>query len=230
MDEEIESDPFDKRSQSEVYKIQQRLLALEVRIRLALKAGDSFQVSEVFSKEVEKLKNFMTKLRFESVSQRLDLEALLANIDRLLSPNAGEILLEEETLQKNAIETLYTYAYHLYRSSKFSDALYLFSLLTQLSSEEYRFYFSIAACLHQQKAYQEAMKFYLLSSKLEPENPIPFFHLADCQKELKLYQEEKKSLLQVVQIGSGNLKYSYYVEKAELILKGLGKNDTDADQ
>jgi len=25
-------------------------------------------------------------------------------------------------------------------------------------SEEYRFYFSIAACLHQQKAYQEAMK------------------------------------------------------------------------
>jgi|GEM_PF-2285088 len=139
--------------------------------------------------------------------------------------NSSELLTIQKVLNipNEVIEAMYNHAYHLYRSSKFTEALHLFRLLTQLVPNQYRFYFSIAACLHQQKNYKEAIKVYLLASGLEPNNPIPLFHLADCQKELGFYPAAKTSLRQAIQAGLENPEYFQLVERARLALDGLEK-------
>ena len=75
------------------------------------------------------------------------------------------------------LENIYSQAYRLYNTGKYSEATHLFRLLILLNAMEPKYTLGLAACSHMLKDYNTAIQLYTLSSTLDPQNPIPIIIL-----------------------------------------------------
>lgn len=93
------------------------------------------------------------------------------------------------------MEVAYQYAYNLFQSGKYPEALPIFTVLHQLDPLEARYLFAVAATHHQLKDYLEAAAHYMIYKYLDPLNPVVSYHLYDCYMQAG-YQETALYMLQ----------------------------------
>lgn len=101
----------------------------------------------------------------------------------------GKKTYEAMDIPKDSLEFLYTQAYYLYNSGKYTQSQQIFFILLFLDEKEYRFNFGLAATYHSLKAYNEAIVFYMRCLALQPESPQVCFHMADCYQQLGKKEE-----------------------------------------
>lgn len=119
--------------------------------------------------------------------------------------------------------SLYAYAYRLYSTGKYKEALMIFSMLSILDGKNPAYPFGVGACHHMLKQYQDAMNAYVASYYLDLNNPLPFYHISDCYLKLNKPDYAAFSLGMVINIAGKEPKYAQIKERAQLTQSSLVK-------
>lgn len=140
------------------------------------------------------------------------------------STKEGEIV----TLPKDAVgisdemlEGMYGYAYRLYTTGKYTEAVKLFRLMVMLNPIQEKFMMGLAASFHMLKDYQNAATTYTLCSVLDPEDPFPYYHISDCLMELNLPKRAMEALEKCVALTNDNQKFVTIHARAQIALDNL---------
>lgn len=158
-------------------------------------------------------------------------------MDKLYSDLFGGFtrnILKEAQLPKDAlglsnkdVNELYTKAYHLYNTGKYSEAIHLFRVLVMGDQSEPKYIMGMAACNHLMKEYKEASRGYTLASLLDPDNPIPYYHLADCSIHLKDPFAAMIFLEMTIKRAGKKEEYKAIKERSILALEGLKNQNSE---
>ena len=122
------------------------------------------------------------------------------------------------------LENIYSQAYRLYNTGKYSEATHLFRLLVLLNAMEPKYTLGLAACSHMLKDYNTAIQLYTLSSTLDPQNPVPHYHTSDCFIQMKDYLSAMICLELAINRAGDNPSFSKMKERAQLSLDSLKQN------
>jgi type III secretion system low calcium response chaperone LcrH/SycD len=138
----------------------------------------------------------------------------------------GENLSPQDALgySNKQVEELYSQAYHLYKTGKYSDGLTLFRTLAMCNQTEPKYFMGMAACHHLMKEYKEAVNGYTFAALLQPEDPIPHYHIADCSIHLNDSFSAMISLEMAIKRAGDIAEYKEIKERSLLALKGLQKS------
>lgn len=121
-------------------------------------------------------------------------------------------------LSVNELESLYNYAYKMFQSGKFKEALPLFQFGYDMDPFSYKNIFAIAACQHHMKEYDLAIDNYMESLRIEPFNPTPLFHMFDCYVQKNDLISAQVLLAEAIQTAEGQPEFEGLKQKAELEL------------
>ncbi len=119
------------------------------------------------------------------------------------------------------METIYNFAYTLFKAGKYKQAVSVFSVLRQLNPGDVRYSFSTAACYHYMGEYAYAAANYAICKALDPFNPIPSFHEYDCYMKLNKQIPAAIILAEVIAKSDLDPRYSQLKERALLEKENL---------
>ena len=127
----------------------------------------------------------------EEVIEQLALEGEEAGVTKEAITTLASNIMEKGMLPKDAmglsqemVDGLYSFAYRLYNTGKYDQAMQLFRLLIMLDPTMGKYMLGLAACFHMQKEYEEAATCYILCSLVDDKDPIPHYHTSDCYMQL----------------------------------------------
>ncbi len=121
------------------------------------------------------------------------------------------------------IEAIYSQAYQMYNSGKFTDAIQLFRLLLVLEPMESKHYMGLAACQHMIKEYENAIKAYGFAGIIDPQTPVPFFHASDCYLQMRDKTSAIIMLDMAVQRAGEHPEYQTLKDRALMMITSLKK-------
>lgn len=123
--------------------------------------------------------------------ENLDIEGKESEEIRKALESLASNMFEKGLLPKDAmgisdemVEGLYSFAYRLYNTGKYDQAVQIFRLLILLNPTSAKFMLGLAACFHMQKQYEIAATSYILCTLVDPKNPLPYYHASDCYMQL----------------------------------------------
>jgi type III secretion system low calcium response chaperone LcrH/SycD len=158
-----------------------------------------------------------------SEQKKAHMDSLKRMIEAGKTPSAKDLGVTPEILS-----SLYAFAYRLYTTGKYEDALALFAWLGLLDDLNPLYPFGMASCYHMLKQYDKAINSYLMTFALDTHSPLPFFHMADCYTKLNKPDFAIVSLGQVLRQAGEDPKYSSIKEKAVLMRDSLNKQAAKA--
>ncbi|KAF3362289.1 Low calcium response locus protein H [Chlamydiales bacterium STE3] len=126
-------------------------------------------------------------------------------------------------LTDESAEGIYSQAYLLYNTGKYSDAAEIFRLLIMLNAMEPKYTMGLAACFHMMKEYESAASAYSLVSIVDPESPIPYFHASDCYIQMGDRASAIVSLDMAAAKASDKPEFAMLKERATITLQALRK-------
>ena len=135
------------------------------------------------AKQYDAIKEAIENLEIEgkeSEDIRQALETLASNMFE-----QGLLPKDAMGLSDDMVEGLYSFAYRLYNTGKYDQAVQLFRLLILLNPTSAKFMLGLAACFHMQKEYEIAATSYILCTLVDPKNPLPYYHASDCYMQLE---------------------------------------------
>lgn len=124
-------------------------------------------------------------------------------------------------ITKDMETNLYTFAYRLYGSGKYQQALLVFSLLATVDDMNPRYLFGSAACYHMLKQYEDAINAYYAAYYRDTNSPLAFYHLSDCYRNIKRIDYAIMCLSMVQEIAGDQPKYAKIKERASLTKESL---------
>lgn len=127
------------------------------------------------------------------------------------------------SLPPGYLENIYSQAYQLYNTGKYSDASNMFRLLIMFNAMEAKYVMGLAACYHMMKDYVSAIQTYTLCSVLDSTNPIPHYHSSDCYIQMREYVSAMLCLELAIERAGDSPEYAKMNERALLGLEGLRK-------
>lgn len=132
-------------------------------------------------------------------------------------------------IDPQAMESLYSQAYRLYNTGKYSEALHIFRMLIIMNSTEPKYMMGLAACLHMMKEYKNAIETYSLCSMMDPNDPLPYYHQSDCCIQTKDWPSAALCLQMTIDAAGDKPEFAKVKERALLSLEGL-KNSASAEE
>jgi type III secretion system low calcium response chaperone LcrH/SycD len=129
-------------------------------------------------------------------------------------------------LSDDYIEGMYSFAYRLYSTGKYDQALQLFQLLVMLDPTQSRYLLGLAACFHMLKEYENASSSYMLCSVVDPDDPLPYYHASDCFIQIENPRMAYDSLKICIAKCGDDEKYKQVKDRAEVSLDILKKSYT----
>lgn len=129
-------------------------------------------------------------------------------------------------ISEEGLETLYSYAYQLFKSGKYQKAHDAFRFLCFLNPN-YRNFFGTAASAQYLGNNLQAIGNYLVCVQLDPLNPIPHYHLFACYRKLDQFLGALRELEMTIALASQNSAFSLLKERSELEREGLKKQITE---
>lgn len=148
-----------------------------------------------------------------------EIKALVTKTVRAFAED-GKTPAEGLDISDEGLETLYSYAYQLFKSGKYKQAQDAFRFLCFLNPN-YRNFFGLAASCQYLGNELQAVGNYLVCVQLDPLNPTPHFHLFGCYKKLDQLAGALQELEMTIALASRNPEYSLLKERAELEREGL---------
>lgn len=144
-----------------------------------------------------------------------NLEEFKASVEKGNAPRVAMGLSDE------MMDGIYGYAYRLYNTGKYEQAVQLFRLLVMLDPSDQKFLYGMAASFHMNKDYLMAAVTYMLTSLIDRENPFPFFHASDCYFQINDLKSTKQSLVACIEACKDKPEHAQMKEKATVMLQQL---------
>lgn len=127
-------------------------------------------------------------------------------------------------ISNEIMESVYNYAYNLFKAGKYSQAVKFFEVLRRLNLADVRYSFATAACYQYMGNYTNAAANYVICKEIDELNPIPCFHLYDCYMKLHKPVAAAEALAEVIGKSNQNPQYSQLKERALLEIETLKEN------
>lgn len=121
------------------------------------------------------------------------------------------------------LEGIYSQAYRLYNTGKYTEAIHLFRILIMFNPMEPKYMLGLAACFHMLKDYTTAIENYTIASVLDPGNPIPHYHSSDCCIQTEEYLSAMLYLELTIERCKDKQEFAKMKERAQLSLESLKK-------
>jgi type III secretion system low calcium response chaperone LcrH/SycD len=93
---------------------------------------------------------------------------------------------------------MYAYGFRLYNLGDYKKALQVFTGLTMIDPQDFRFHLSLGAAYHRLKNHVSAVDSYYRSAQIEPENPMPHYYMYDCFMQENLWGDAQLCLDEVI--------------------------------
>ncbi|MDB5798403.1 MAG: CesD/SycD/LcrH family type secretion system chaperone [Paucimonas sp.] len=122
----------------------------------------------------------------------------------------GKTLGELAGYTPEAMNTLYTNGYALYKQGKYAEACEAFRALVVFNHLDRRVFAAYAASLQMLCRYDEAVNYYALAAMMDVNDPAPVFHCAECLLAMNKKEEALASLEHVLDIpprGAADLEF-----------------------
>lgn len=131
-------------------------------------------------------------------------------------------------LTDEAVEGMYSQAYRLYNTGKYSEAAQMFRLLVMLNPAQPKFTFGLGACMHLLKEYRNAIELYTMSASLDKTSPLALYHLSDCYLQIKDKLAAVVALEMVIKRAGDNSAHRVLKDRAKMTLENLKTELQDA--
>lgn len=135
----------------------------------------------------------------------------------------GIIPREAMNISDEEISRIYSFAYQLFNSGQYAQALELFKMLLVLEPVENGFAVALGACYHRLHDYENALRCYMLGSALAPDDPLPLFYAYDCCMNLQNKVSAGIMLCNVIAKAGNDARYAKMKERSQALLDNLEK-------
>lgn len=142
----------------------------------------------------------------------------------------GKIPREALGFSDERMESIYSQAYRLYNTGKYTDATQLFRVLLIADPTDPKYYLGMAACFHMMKEFADAARIYMMCSVIDATSPIPCFHAADCYIQVRERASAIMSLEMAIQRAGERPEYQVLKERSALMIENLKKELMQQDK
>lgn len=125
--------------------------------------------------------------------------------------------IEKKELSQDMIDSLYNYAYHFYKSSKYAEAKSFFRFLTLININTAKYWMGLGASQQMLKDYDEAIASYKIAMVLNDQDPYVYFVIADCYILQGLTEKGLEVLDEAVKLFGTQDKYKKLIDHIDLI-------------
>lgn len=169
---------------------------------------------------IQEITNKM-KAEFPSENPQRHAEVLLNFFEKGIMP------FESMGFDNRFVGMLYSYAYKLFQSGKFSDAEQVYRLLMCLNPLDARYPHALAATLHKEKKFQESLNNYIVAAYLAPDDPMPLYHASDCCMQMNDPYSALTMLSMVIDRVGERKEFNLLKQRAELSINSLTQQFKD---
>lgn len=142
-----------------------------------------------------------------------------------LLPYSKKVDTDFSSFDEEAIEGIYSCAYHYFDKKDYVRAEWIFSILTTLRLRSARFWKGLAATYQMQKLYTQAVEAYGLAAIYDEKksDPSPHFHAAECLLTLGEVKQALKALRSAKAIARKAGHHEGLLDKIAVLQETWGK-------